>query len=186
MESIKQIWNKGIPRVAALGFLFLYLLPVLYVGLAHKSISGIPGYLNTMYSISALFTKRASHWSEFYFQVTVDGQHWVDVPEPIYSTMKPFGNRTRIKRLLQAPMSSKVMTNRYAEIMAFVGQQYERHQDETTKVRLVRLYQAKYFTGSALANCTGAWKREQFEQLTADTALLLARFDCETQQIQWQ
>lgn len=185
MTIAKRILNIGLPRAAALGFLFLWLLPAAYVGLFNRSIPGIPGYLNNQYSISALFTTRAQFWSEFYFLVSPDGEHWTPVVESDYSSMQPFGRRTRIKRMLEAPMSEDVMTNRYTEIMHFVAAAYGRVHPDSGLVNFVRLEQAIYPTGVELSNCEGAWAREIYPPINGHIKPL-ALYKVKTGDFYWE
>ena len=87
--------------IFSLIFIVVWLIPMAYAGLFHKNVPYAPNYLNYLYRVACLFTKRTSSWSNYYFQVQLKGNsEWIALPEEDYFKMQTFGYRTRFHRMM--------------------------------------------------------------------------------------
>jgi|GEM_PF-2272824 len=82
-------------------FLFLWFMPVSFVGGVKKSVPGYPPFIQNLYRISCLFTHSSSNWKTAHYQVRFEGSDkWVEGFEPGFFDQSIFGYRTRFNRIL--------------------------------------------------------------------------------------
>lgn len=161
-------------------FFCLWLLPIVYVGMTGRQIPleaftrmGFPSrasresasYLNNMYRIACLFPDRVSNWSNFYYLVRLEGEErWTSVPEEDYGRLKPFGYRTRLKRMLDLARDNENGPRLRQDMAAFIKQRYERLHPGEPRVEAVRFVRVFYKVGSPeLASPIGRWVNPPFE-----------------------
>jgi hypothetical protein len=141
-------------------YVVFWLLPVAQQGFTCRLINGLPKYLNDLYRVSCLFTDRVPSWSNYYLQVRLRGEmEWRDVPMEDYSSMPPFGHRTRISHLItESPARSNGEIIRQ-ELADFIKARYELLHPMDPQVAGVRYIRARYSVGEPIiARPAGYWK----------------------------
>ncbi len=82
-------------------FLFFWLLPILYFGLARQFFP-ILSTLEKQHAIGELFSYTLSTWFSYYAEVSSDGgESWEPVPDKWLSGLKAFGELTRFQRYMR-------------------------------------------------------------------------------------
>ncbi|MBZ0165160.1 MAG: hypothetical protein K8I00_00035 [Candidatus Omnitrophica bacterium] len=172
-------------------FMVFWLVPILIVGLINKPFPyrmftgiGVPyrisrevlNFANNMYRISCLFPKRVGSWGNYYYLVLLEGEkEWVSVPEEELSRLKPFGYRTRLKRMLDDARSDQTGKLRRQAMAEFIRDRYETLHPDTPRVAAVRFMRAVYLTGSdTIAKPAGHWQRPPFHTIPTEQLRLVS------------
>lgn len=126
---------RPIDRVALVGFVLLWLVPVAYLGFSKRSVPGMPPALSFLQNVSCLFPKRVRIWRIDYIQVLPQlGGDWVTLPEEEYFQMPAFGYRTRLPRFMALTMSKARWASR-ADLASWIHQRYQTlHPDEPAPI----------------------------------------------------
>ncbi len=172
-------------------FMVLWLAPVLIVALTNRGFPysmltriGVPhsiskevlNFANNMYRVSCLFPKRITRWGNYYYLVRREGEReWISVPEHELARLKPFGYRTRLKRMLDGIGDKDAARARYKAMAEFIKERYEARHPEGPPVVAVRLVRAVYLTGSdEMARPAGRWQRPPFHEVDSDRIELIS------------
>lgn len=159
----KNQWIYG----SLLGLFFvIWILPIGYVGLHRKGVPHAGNYLNNMYRLSCLFTRRVPAWKNYYAELRLQGsQEWIGLPMTEFSEMKPFGYTTRLHFVLSASRRDKNGEEIRRHLVAFIKRRYEGKNPDAQPVVEVRLLRVRYITGSdEMAKPTGRWTIPPLEQ----------------------
>ena len=175
-EDPPQALSSSRDRTFAALFVALWLVPILYVGLFQKSVpfekmlgtirapeyftTEISNFLNNNYRIACLFPDRVKSWSNYYFQVSLDhtGENWISLEEDAYSRMKPFGFRTRLKRMIGWTINSDNGPALQRSMAEYVKARYEELNPKKPEVRSVRVIRIVYKSGEEeIAKPAGHW-----------------------------
>lgn len=172
-------------------FMVLWVLPILIVGLTNKTFPdrmltgiGVPynlsrealNFANSMYRVSCLFPKRVGSWGNYYYLVRLEGaKEWLSVPEEELSRLKPFGYRTRLKRMLDDARNDKTGKLRRQAMAEFIRDRYETRHPGSPRVAAVRFMRAVYLTGSdTIAKPAGHWQRPPYQTIPAEQLRLVS------------
>ena len=139
-------------------FIFIWLIPILYVGSFKKDVPHMGLYLNDQYRCACLFTKSMTSWSTYYYQVRREGEsHWIDVSQWDYGKLKPFGYRTRIQRILGKTYTPRGKKARRA-VAEFIQQRYAELNPDAPRVVAVQFVRVMYPVGDpVIAQPQGHW-----------------------------
>ncbi|MGE0269264.1 MAG: hypothetical protein AB7S78_12505 [Candidatus Omnitrophota bacterium] len=171
--------------IFAYAFFCLWLLPIAYVGLSGRQIPleaftragfskaasrNAANYLNNMYRIACLFPDRVKAWGNYYYLVRLQGQEsWSSVPEEDYGRLKPFGYRTRLKRMLDLARENENALPLRQAMAGFIKQRYEQLHPLESPVEEVRFVRVTYKVGTPeLAKPSGHWTVPPLETVPED------------------
>lgn len=139
-------------------FLIVWLAPMTWVGLTHRSIPVAGKYLNNLYRVAGLFTKKVNNWSDYYCQIRLEGEtDWRDLPES-YSAMKTFGDRSRLFFVVSNSLRAPNGMDHRQRMAEYVRQRFERDHPQFPKVLSVRFLHVTYPCGAYLVRQRRAWK----------------------------
>lgn len=175
-------------------FVVFWLIPVIIVALTNKGFPntlltrvGVPqkisvellNFANNMYRVSCLFPSRISRWGNYYYLVRREGERqWISVPEEELARLKPFGYRSRLKRMLDGIGNDEAAKARRQAMAEFIKMRYEQRHPDAPRVVAVRLVRAAYLTGSAeMARPAGRWQRPPLAEVEADRLELISTHD---------
>jgi hypothetical protein len=142
-------------------FLVLWLVPISWVGLTDRPPAFAPVYLQHLYRVACLFTERVGGWSDYYFQVQLEGsESWVTAVQEDYARMKPFGHRTRLHRMLTISRRNERGTIQREQMARFIKTRFEELYPDRPRVVGLRFIHVFYRTGEPeLAHPRGRWER---------------------------
>lgn len=172
-------------------FMVLWLAPIVIVAVTNKGFPykiltgiGVPysvsrevlNFANNMYRVSCLFPDRLSRWGNYYYLVRRAGEReWISVPEEDLARLKPFGYRSRLKRMLDGIGNDDAAKARRQAMAEFIKQRYEARYPNEPRVVAVRLVRAVYLTGSdEIAKPEGRWQRPPFVEVEKDRLELIS------------
>lgn len=178
-------------------FMVFWLVPVMIVAVTNTGFPyttltrvGVPrpiakdvlNFANNMYRISCLFPKRISQWGNYYYLVRREGEReWVSVPVEELSRLKPFGYRSRLKRMLDGIGDKKAAQVRYKAMSQFIKERYEALHPNESPVVAVRIVRVVYLSGSEeIAKPQGSWERPPFHEVRPEQIQLITTQKFET------
>ena len=100
-HSARAARGSWLDAVCGLLFLIGWILPLSYQVFTSVPPKGFPLTWWHVCQVSCLFPRRVAQWPTHYFQVMLpNDDRWLTLPEEAYSTMRPFGHRTRLQYFL--------------------------------------------------------------------------------------
>jgi hypothetical protein len=142
-------------------FLFFWIAPCAYQGLADRALPFGPRELSYLTSVSCLFTRAAPYTPFDYIQIQVQpGGAWVTIPDAPYFRFSPFGYRTRLDEYLRHGLFDGRVPDEFAEW--FRGR-YARLHPDRPPLAGVRLVAA--ITPRSLNVPAGRWRKPPLESL---------------------
>lgn len=149
-----------------LAFVLVWLIPITWVGLSHKSVAGAGNYLNNQYRVASLFTRRCPSWSEYYYLIHLEGSsRWTVVPESYLCKMQPIGFQSRLQRYVADSLGQHHGVYQRQRLAVFVRKRFIRGFRPRRKVNAVCFIEAQYPTGDAMASQLGSWERKEFSEI---------------------
>jgi hypothetical protein len=158
--------------VLSAAFILLWLIPIAYVGLFNRPMPFpgrtqatapryFPEYIDNLHRVTCLFTRRVGEWSNYYFQVQLEGSPgWIEVPQEDYGQARLFGYRTRLFRMLRSWSPVDRRTRQTQALAEFIKTRHEQLYPELPDVEAVRFVLVLYTAGEdALAHPPGRWER---------------------------
>ncbi|MCA9400884.1 MAG: hypothetical protein KC713_04610 [Candidatus Omnitrophica bacterium] len=164
-------------------FFTFWLVPILLVGLMNRGIPfykltriGVPqhlakqtsNYMNNLYRVACLFPNRMEAWGEYYFQIQLNHSGvWIEVPETHFAQMKPFGFRTRFKRMFSGINHEPNKNVRLDALSDYIKRRYEEQFPRHGTVTGVRILSAVLPTGQPeMCRPQGHWEKPELEMLS--------------------
>ena len=150
-----------------LALMLIWLAPIALHGLSgNRKIPLVGPYLNEVYRVSCLFTRRVGGWSDYYYEVRLAGEsQWRQVPESDYSWFEPFSRRTRFHRMLGYTGAARHGFLQRQQMAEFIRDRYALLHPDDPPVEAVRFWHAMYPTGHELAREQGAWRYKPWEEV---------------------
>lgn len=148
-------------------FLFVWLIPITYVGLTDRSVPEAGRYLNYMWRIACLFPGRSDAWDDYFYEVRQVGEEeWVEVPLEMLGGMRPFGAGNRLHRMMAQGGGDR---NRPAVLRSaawFVKNRFESRHPAGPGVEEVRFVRVRYRVGSPrLVAESGPWTAPTLDEI---------------------
>lgn len=146
-------------------FIYLWLIPVLYLSVSDTSMPLVTDYLRYLHGISCLFNHRAAVWADHYFLVQLAGsKQWIAPAEEGYFRLQPFGHRNRMHQMFFAPEWHGMP--QMQSLAVFVKTRFAELNPEAPEVVAVRFASAGYRTGEdGLARPPGRWRKPTLDRV---------------------
>jgi hypothetical protein len=152
----------------------VWLVPITFTGLTQRSVPMAGPYLNNLYRVACFFTERVPAWSEYYFQALPAGSYeWITLAETDYSTLEPFGHRTRLHRML-SETDGRQGTRLRQRMAEFIKHRHKSLHPQQPQLEAVRFVVVSYETGKELAQSRGPWMQQPFDDIPRDRRHVVA------------
>jgi hypothetical protein len=151
-------------------FIVFWIIPIGYVGLTNRDLSGIPRVITYIQRISFLFPYSIESWPIFYIQALPDGsQTWMTLDEEKFFRLRPFGYRTRLHQLLYAskdltgyPTGRERADDRREELARWIARRYTQLFPGLPRLRAVR-FVAGFYRVQRRSSYEGHWRNPFLE-----------------------
>lgn len=147
-------------RVGSFLFVYLWLVPILLVGVTGKRLAFLPTYVNYQYGLGRLFIHETAGWVGFHFQVRLEGETgWREPPEEDYFPARPFGHFSRLGMLYLIENASwESFRGVRGELTEYIARRHAELDPAAPPVEEVRFVATRWPVGGENARPDGPWE----------------------------